>query len=310
MGYFSTHDANSSIICSLLKIFSGADFQNLYPFFWPSSKSSEHAVSSAIATSLSRPAWYPALSTASRMNLIASSLSRLGANPPSSPDVGVVAGFLQHALEMMKDLGDHANGFAKRLRPDRHDHEFLEIDLVVRVLAAVDDVGHRNGQHPGIGTAQVAVERQTVGGRGRLGGRQANSQNRVGAELPLVGRSVGLDQRPVQPHLVGRIATHRRLGKHAVHVGHRLGHAFSEVSRLVPVAKLDCLVNSGACPRRNGRPAQCAVSQHHIHLDGRIAAAVEDLAPAHLLRSEPPCCVMVLIALQEVEYGAARVRHS
>ena len=121
-----------------------------------------------------------------------------------------------------------------------------------------------------------------MSGRRRLGGCQADSQNRVGAELSLVGRAVGRDERAVQPHLVGRIAPDGDLGQHAVHVGDGFGHAFAEIPRLVAVAKLDCLVNAGAGPRRDGRPAQCAVSQHHVHLDGRIAAAIEDLAPAHL----------------------------
>ena len=34
----------------------------------------------------------------------------------------------------------------KLWRPTRHDHEFLEIDVVVGVLAAVEDVHHRHRQ--------------------------------------------------------------------------------------------------------------------------------------------------------------------
>ena len=101
----------------------------------------------------------------------------------------------------------------KRLRPDGHDHEFLEVDLVVGVLAAVDDVGHRHGQDPGVGAAEVAVERQAAAGRGGLGGGEADAEDRVGAELPLVLGAVGGDHRAVEPDLVGGVAADDDLGQ-------------------------------------------------------------------------------------------------
>ena len=197
-------------------------------------------------------------------------------------DVRVVAGLLQHRLEGVEDLGDHADALGERLGADGHDHEFLEVDLVVGVLAAVDDVGHRDGQDAGVGAADVAVERQAVGRGGRLGGGQADAQDRVGAELALVRRAVGRDQRAVEPDLVGRVAAHGDLGQRRVDVGDGLGHALAEVARLVAVAQLDRLVDPRAGPGGDRGPAQRAVGQDHIHLDGRVAAAVEDLAPANL----------------------------
>ena len=77
-------------------------------------------------------------------------------------DVGVVPGLLEHALERVEDLAHLADGFRPALGAHRHDHEFLEIDLVVRVLAAVDDVRHRHRQLAGVGAADVAVQRQVV----------------------------------------------------------------------------------------------------------------------------------------------------
>jgi hypothetical protein len=43
---------------------------------------------------------------------------------------------------------------------DGHDHELLEVDVVVGVRAAVEDVHHRHGQGDGVDAAEVAVERQ------------------------------------------------------------------------------------------------------------------------------------------------------
>ena len=49
-------------------------------------------------------------------------------------------------------------------------------------------------------------------------------------------------------------------------------------ARLVAVAQLDRLVRAGRGAGRHGGAAHGAVLEHHVDLDRRIAAAVEDLA--------------------------------
>ena len=51
-----------------------------------------------------------------------------------------------------------------------------------------------------------------------------------------------------------------------------------QILLVVAVAQFPCLVDAGAGPAGNGRPAERAVGQRHIDLDGRIAAAVENLS--------------------------------
>ena len=48
--------------------------------------------------------------------------------------------------------------------------------------------------------------------------------------------------------------------------------------RLVAVAQLDRLVRAGRGARRHRRAAPHAALEHHVDLDRRIAAAVQDLA--------------------------------
>ena len=57
-----------------------------------------------------------------------------------------------------------------------------------------------------------------------------------------------------------------------------LQHALAEIALLVAVAQLHRLVRAGRGARGHRRAAARAILQHHIDLDGRIAAAVEDLA--------------------------------
>src|SRR3954463_2130560 len=84
--------------------------------------------------------------------------------------VGVVAGLLEGGLERVEHRRAQAHGLAERGRAHRHDHELLEVDRVVGVRSAVDDVHHRNRQNARRDPAHIAVERQ-AGALGRgLGG--------------------------------------------------------------------------------------------------------------------------------------------
>ena len=55
-----------------------------------------------------------------------------------------------------------AHRLGQRRRADRHDHEFLEVDRVVGMLAAVDDVHHRHRQDMRRDAADIAIERQAA----------------------------------------------------------------------------------------------------------------------------------------------------
>jgi hypothetical protein len=57
----------------------------------------------------------------------------------------------------MKHLGAAAQRVAKVLRADRDDHELLQIQAVVGVRAAVDDVHHRHRHLHRSGAAEVTV---------------------------------------------------------------------------------------------------------------------------------------------------------
>jgi hypothetical protein len=63
-------------------------------------------------------------------------------------DIGVVAGRAAF-LEGVEDLRPMRTASAHAFRADRHDHEFLDVDRVVGVRAAIDDVHHRHGRMRG-----------------------------------------------------------------------------------------------------------------------------------------------------------------
>ena len=187
----------------------------------------------------------------------------------------------QHLLQRVEHLDADAEPLGEGLRADRHHHELLRVHVVGRVGAAVQDVHHRHGQHPRHGAAEVAVERQAAILRRGAGHRQRHAEDGVGAELALVGRAVGVHHLGVDRDLVGRGHSLQPGPEHLVHVAHGLDDALAHVAARVAVAQLHGLVLAGRRAAGHGRAALGAARQHHLGLDGGIAAAVEDLAGVH-----------------------------
>ena len=113
------------------------------------------------------------------------------------------------------------NASREARRADRHDHELLQVDVVVGVHAAVDDVHHRHRQHVGVRAADVAVQRQLELGGGGLGDGQRHAEDGVGAEPGLVVRAVEGDELAVDEPLVEGVEAVDGVGDLAVDVARR-----------------------------------------------------------------------------------------
>ena len=93
---------------------------------------------------------------------------------------------------------------------------------------------------------------------------------------PLVGRAVEVDERHVHAALVDGVEPVEHLGDLAVHVLHRPEHALAPVA-VAAVAPFRRLVDARRRPRGDDGPPPGAGVQDDLHLDGGVAAGVEDL---------------------------------
>src|SRR5476649_2711904 len=103
-----------------------------------------------------------------------------GSKPTLVSDAGGVVAALQDALQGMEDLGAHPQRLGEGRGAPWHDHELLDVDVGVRVLAAIQDVHQRHWQGAGIHASQVAIQRLAVRLRGRPRRREADAEDRVG----------------------------------------------------------------------------------------------------------------------------------
>ena len=93
----------------------------------------------------------------------------------------------------------------------------------------------------------------------------------------LLGRAVEGDKRLVDLDLCLGVHTADGIKNLAVDGIDGLAHALAEIA-LAAIAQFNRLMCAGRGPGGDGRAAPGPVLEHDIDLDGRIAAAVEDLA--------------------------------
>ena len=187
------------------------------------------------------------------------------------------ASLVEQPLERVIALDAHPQRLGERRCAGRHEHELLEVERVLRMRAAVDDVHHRHGQHVGVRAAEPAIERQLGLRGGGLRDGERDAEDRVRTEPRLRLRAVELDHGAVDLALLARVEAADAVCDLAVDVGDGAGDALAE-PRLAAVPELDGLVLARRCARGDRGGTERAGLEPDLDLDGRIAARVEDLA--------------------------------
>ncbi len=191
-------------------------------------------------------------------------------------DGGVVALLLEDAFERDEALGAHLEGLGEALGAPGLDHELLEVDVVVGVLAAVENVHHGDGEDVGAGPAEIAEEGQSgVGGRG-LCGSERDGEHGVGAQASLVGGAIELDHDLVDLLLIRGIEADDGIGDLAVDVFDGLENALAAVTAFVAIAEFDGLELPGGGATGHGGLAHRAIFEHDDAVDGRRSTGVQD----------------------------------
>ena len=199
----------------------------------------------------------------------------------------------QHRLESVIHLDTAAQRLGEARSGGRQHHELLNVNVVVGVGAAVQDVHHRHRQphrsFPGCDSlvaakaCQMPVQRQATPRRGRLGDSQRHRENRVCAQPSLVLGAVEFDQGVIDRVLFRRIPAHEKRCDLARDASHRLPHALAEVATPIVVALLPRLALARRCSGRRDGNTRRATSEMHFRLHRWIASGVDHLPRQHRL---------------------------
>ena len=149
----------------------------------------------------------------------------------------------------MEHFRTHTNGFFQSLSANRLNHEFLDVDVVVSVLTAVDDVHHRNRHgvfaRSAVQFSDVRVQRQAFGRSSCFGVRQRNGQDSVRTEVRFVFSTVQVDHDLVDASLIFSIFAQDCLSDRAVYSANRFQYAFAHETGFVAITQFQRFAGTG-----------------------------------------------------------------
>lgn len=129
--------------------------------------------------------------------------------------------FPQNALQGVERFDPKPQALGKSVRSRRYDHELLEIDVVVGVLAAVDDIHHRDRKEMRRWPAKITICGQARRKGRSLAGGNGDAEDRVRAEFFLVDGTIEVDHPAVDEKLFGCIHPDNSRSDDLLHVLHR-----------------------------------------------------------------------------------------
>ncbi len=117
---------------------------------------------------------------------------------------------------------------------------------------------------------EVAEQREVERVGRRLGDRERDPEDRVGAELLLVVCAVELDHRRIDEALVGGVEALESRAEYVDDGRDGLLDALAAVALLVTVAKLVGLERAGRCSGGDGRASDDSVVEQNLDLHRRV----------------------------------------
>ena len=193
-------------------------------------------------------------------------------------DSSVVAFALEHSLQRMEHFGAHAQRFLEGFCAKRHDHEFLDVDVVVGVLAAVQDVHHWRWQNLCIGATDVAIQWQSSVHGSSLGASQRNAEDGVGAKFSLVVGAVEADQFSIDGGLIADVPADEAWRDLFVDKANGFRHALAEIAGFVAIAQFNSFKSASGCAGWHSSTAEIAKFSDDIDFYRWIATGIEDFS--------------------------------
>ena len=107
------------------------------------------------------------------------------------------------------------------------------------MLAAIDDIHHRDGQNTCISPANIAVERGLHGIGHGFGEGKRDTEGGICAEAGFIFCAVKLDEELVNAALVLGLKAIKRVSNFSIDVQNCLANAFAEIAGFIAIAKLN-----------------------------------------------------------------------
>ena len=143
------------------------------------------------------------------------------------PDACDVPVLFQNFLQSVEDFRTDAQTVVIGLCTGRHDHEFLNIQIIGGMGTTVQDVHHGQRQGFGVDAAQIFVEGQTQIDRGCTGAGHGDAKHGIGTQVGLGFCTVKVKKRCIDAHLLQAVFSNKGLCDLFIDMFDRFEHTFA-----------------------------------------------------------------------------------
>ena len=172
----------------------------------------------------------------------------------------------------MEYFGTVTDRFAEGWRADWQNHELLQINAVISMRTAVDDVHHGYRQNKFAGFVQEFVQRYAGFLCSSARGSHGNTQNGVSTNAAFAWSTIQSNHFFVQRSLVVGIHTDDRFANFGIDEVNSVQYTFTQIASFVTVAQFDCFAFAGGGTGGHHRTADDAGCQIHFRFNSRITA--------------------------------------
>ena len=158
----------------------------------------------------------------------------------------------------------------------------MDVNLVVRVRTAVENVHHGHRQRVGIHPTDVAIQRLSRAFRCGVCCGQGNAKYGVRTNLAFIARAVEVNHGLVDGTLIKHVEAQQFVREHIVDVVNRLCHAFTHPFRTA-IAQFNGFVDTCRCTGRYRCTAHAAIARDDVYFESGVAARIKDLAGLDLI---------------------------
>ena len=182
----------------------------------------------------------------------------------------------------MIDLTAPAECLTEALRTDRHNHEFLYVNIIRGMCAAVQNVHHWHGQLVRLHATNVAIQRHIERRSSRARRSQRYRKNCICTQLGFILAAIDLQHLAVNFFLRKRVHSNQRSGNRLVYIANSLQNALPAIALRVAVAQFMRFINARRCTGGNQCRSLCSTLEYNLRLHGRIPTRIHHFSGNNL----------------------------
>ena len=200
-------------------------------------------------------------------------------------NVSVVTGSFKVLLQGVENFSTHTNSFTDRRSANRHNHEFLNVDWVISMLTAVQNIHHRNRQNMSHRTAKVTIKRKFAFFSLSFRNSHRNGENSISTEFAFVFSAIEFNHSFINVDLVIGIKTSQSVINSVINIFNGFQNTFSAKTGFVAITKFNSFVNTGRSAGRNSGTSESTALKNNISLNGRITTRINNFSSMNIYNS-------------------------